>query len=416
MYQLFSTNISRALVLGLWCLILIVQPSYAQKDKANFSIPIPKSYNNYSLRVNTSNRRPEVDEVLILKAEVSPVVAADNITYQFYINGRSLGKGGAHRVYSFEDTGTYKITVVATIGSFLINSPPIILHVVDAWSQPEAIIDPEVLTVKQGEIAQFVSLSEVAEQSRQWLYWSLNTGHKSNLDNFNIDTKRLSPGRYPIQLLVKDDRGREEVARAVLIVTSSSVQEPLDVAIESKGSPVVKKPDEVDKKFELRSSHHHQLTYMSVVFWLQNTQYGPDTELRFSPGDNTEYPWSKKIRYNHHYENIGFYSAKMYFRSPEGEGQSNSVLVTVWPRWLPLVIMVFGLLLAILPFYRRFRRQQPTDSDQKIESGLGYKHQPAQGRYQITFNATEQEIISFQFEVQHVKGQQSITPKEDEET
>ncbi|HIQ07827.1 MAG TPA: hypothetical protein EYH35_05170 [Thiotrichaceae bacterium] len=411
---LFAHKIQRFIfILGLWLIVVVlIRPCvYAlNKDKADFNDPSPKSYSHYVLQVSISNHRPEVDQVLVLKAEITPAVT-DKISYQFYINGRSLGKGGAHRVYSFEDTGTYKITVVATIGSFLLNSPPIIIHVVDAWSQPAAFIEPEVQTVKQGEIAQFVSLSEVAKQSRQWLYWSLSTGHKSNLDTFRIDTKRLPPGRYPIQLLIKDDRKREAVARAILIVTNRLDKQSLDVPPDNN-----QRIPEEQQHFELRSSHHHQLTYMPVVFWLQSTQYGADTELRFDPGDNTVYPWSKKIRYSHRYKNIGSYHAVIHSRRGGKESKSNTVLIRVWPRWLPLVVMMLGLLLAILPFYRRFRHQQSSETAQKEENGLRYEHNPVQGQHQVAFNTAEQEIIRFQFEVQQPKGQQTILSKEDDDS
>lgn len=401
-----------------WLAIFIVlQPSspvYA--DKVDFNLPATKSYSHYALQMNIVNRRPEVEEAIILEAELTPIVAGEKVSYQFYINGRSIGKGGAHRVYSFEDTGTYKITALAKIGNFLLNSPPIIIHVIDAWKNPEAVIEPEVLTVRQGEPAQFTSLSETALQSQQWLYWSLSTGHKSNEDKFTIDTARLSPGRYPVQLLVKDDRKNEAVARAILTIkTKASLSGPT-VVIEEGDSSEESASDnsKLLPALEARSSHRHQLNQMPVVFWLQNTQYGADTELQFDPGDGSYYPWSKKIRYSHRYQGSGFYHAVIHSRSPSGKAKSNTVLVSIWPRWLPLVIVLLGLLFVVLPFHRHYKRQQLAQFMATQETGFYYKQYSASGRHQITFYSTDQlEVLSVSLlEEEQAKEEHDILLKE----
>ncbi|MCK5725335.1 MAG: hypothetical protein KAH22_00765 [Thiotrichaceae bacterium] len=368
----------------------------AYAEKAEFNLPVSKSYRHYVLQLNVVNRRPEVEEAIILEADLTPNIAGEKVSYQFYINGRSIGEGGTHRVHSFEDTGTYKITALAKIGSFLLNSPPVIIHVIDAWKEPEAVIEPQVLTVKQGEPAQFQSLSETASQSRQWLYWSLSTGHKSNKDQFTIDTARLSPGRYPVQLLVKDDRQREAVARAILTIKSKSGKLPGPVVmIEEGDSPEDTDPSKNMIELKIRSSHQHQLNQMAVVFWLQNTQYGADTELQFDPGDGASYRWDKKIRYSHRYQQSGFYHAVIRSRSPSGKAESNAVLVIIWPRWLPLVLILLGLLLAILPFYHHYKRQQLAQFIAAQETGFYYQQHSVSGQHQITFYSPEQlEVLS----------------------
>ncbi len=378
------------LLLTLWVLFLVIfipDITHANRKVEQYNLPQPYSYANYELRVDASTRRPEVGKPVILKATISPEISPDKVKYQFLINGAPIPEPGMHKVHTFEETGTYKISAVAKLGgSYLLNSPPIIIHVIDSWIEPEAAISPAVLTVQPGQDAVFTSLSETDPQSRQWLYWSISSGHRGSGEKFIIKTDKLAEGKYPIELLVKDDRNRESIANAYLLISTSD-ENVETLTLDASGGTIDSLGNTKSvssNNIQLRSSHTHRLENMQVVFWIQNAQPGADTELQLDSGDGFISPWSKKLRYGHRYEHFGIYTTKISARSPLGNHHSNTVTVYVWPLWLPVIMVILGLLLAGIPFFRRHQRQQ------LVPKAIQYQHQSDAGQHQLILTSDKE--------------------------
>ncbi len=396
MYRKLRLSPSPLLLLFALCFLFAAfAPDLAQAKRKveQYDLPLPHSYKNYELRVEASERRPEVGKPVILKAIINPEINPDKIEYQFLINGAPIPEPGMHKVHIFEETGTYKISAVAKLGgSYLLNSPPIIVHVIDSWVEPEAAISPAVLNVQLGKNAVFTSLSETDPQSRQWLYWSISSGHRGSGEKFVIKTDNLAVGKYPVELLVKDDRNRESIANAYLLISaageevetlnlddSGNLDESTSITGATSGSKSTN-----SNPIQLRSSHTHRLENMQVVFWIQNAQPGADTELQLDSGDSLITSWSKKLRYGHRYEHFGIYTAKISARSPEGSRHSNTVTVYVWPLWLPVIMVILGLLLAGIPFFRRRQQQQI------VPKPIQYQHQADSGQHQLIVTSEKQ--------------------------
>ena len=394
----------------------ILGSASAKRKVEQYNLPNPQSYANYQLRVEASSLRPEVGKPVILKAIIDPSTKPENVKYQFLINGAPIPEPGMHKVHTFDESGTYKISAVAKLGgSYLLNSPPIILHVIDAWVRPEAAISPAVLHVKVGEDAVFTSNSETDPESRQWLYWSISSGRRSNSERFVIKTDDLKAGKYPIELLVKDDRNRESIANAYLIVSDKNNDDDTD------GSSAVETltldtSDNADSGFglnnkngelaslQLRSSHTHRLEDMLIVFWIQNAQPGADTELQLDSGDGNITPWGKKLRYAHRYEHFGIYTSKISARSPNSNTQSNTVTVYVWPLWLPVIMVILGLLLAGIPFFRRRANQEPVAAPQPIQ----YTQLVDSGQHQLILTS-DKETPAITIRSKNDNGRQTLT-------
>ncbi len=387
---------------------IIPMSAQAKRKVEQYNLPQPQSYKNYELRVEASTRRPQIGKPVILKAIISPEIDPKKIEYQFLINGAPIPEPGMHKVHTFEETGTYKVSAVAKLGgSYLLNSPPIIVHVIDSWIEPEAVISPAVLTVQPGEDAIFTSHSETAPESRQWLYWSISSGHRGSGDKFIIKTNKLKVGKYPIELLVKDDRNRESIANAHLIITDSE-NEVETLTLDASGNIDNTIPDtnnSVRHSLQLRTSHTNRLEGMQVIFWIQNAQPGADTELQLDSGDGEITPWSKKLRYGHRYAHFGIYTATISSRSPNSNLQSNTVTVYVWPLWLPVMMVILGLLLAGIPFFKRRQRQQIPAKP------IIYQHQPSLGQHQLILTS-DQETPAVRICHDQDTGQQVLTVTE----
>ncbi len=383
---------------------LLPSPAHAKRQVEQFNLPQPPSYKHYELRVEASSRRAEAGKPVILKAILSPNIAADEVEYQFLINGSPIKEPGMHKVYIFEDTGTYKVSAVARLGgSYLLNSPPIIIHVIDAWIEPEAAIAPAMLMVKPGQDAIFNSLSETDPQSRQWLYWSASNGHRGRGDRFIIKTDKMEVGKYAIELLVRDDRNRESVAHATLIINDPD-EDIETLSLETTDNSPIEGNAAATIDLHLHASHTHRLQNMQIVFWIQNAQPGADTELQLDTGDGIQTPWSKKLRYGHRYERLGVYTARITARMPNGTQQSNTVTVYVWPLWLPVILLILGLLLAGIPFFRRHQRQQQQPDP------IRYQHLADPGHHQLILpSATETPAITIHKSSD--AGRQTLTRK-----
>ena len=395
-------------ILAILSLLLFPATLQAKRKVEQYNLPQPPSYSHYELRVEASTRRPEMGKPVILKALISPKININDVEYQFLINGAPTPEPGFHKVHIFEETGTYKISAVAKLGgSYLLNSPPIILHVIDSWLMPEAVITPTVLTVKKGQDAVFTSLSETDPQSRQWLYWSISSGHRGSGEKFIIKTDKLAAGKYPVELLVKDDRNRESTANAFLIISDSD-EKVETLTLDPNGNLDTPSPTSMldtpnPFNLQLRSSHHNRLEDMLVVFWIQNAQPGADTVLQLEAGDGTITPWSKKLRYGHRYTHFGIYTAKISAKSPQGDLQSNTVTVYVWPLWLPVIMVILGLLLAGIPYFRRHQRQQLPPKT------IQYQHQPDSGQHQLIIGSDEETPAIRIVKKMDNAGQQALT-------
>ncbi len=380
----------------------------AKRKVEQYNLPQPQSYKSYELRVEASTRRPEIGKPVILKAIISPQIDPKKIEYQFLINGAPIPEPGMHKVHTFEEIGTYKISAVAKLGgSYLLNSPPIIVHVIDSWIEPEAVISPAVLTVQPGEDAIFTSHSETAPESRQWLYWSISSGHRGSGEKFIIKTNKLVMGKYPIELLVKDDRNRESTANAYLIINDSE-KEVETLTLDASGNlddTISDTNNSVRHALQLHSSHTNRLEDMQVVFWIQNAQPGADTELQLDSGDGEITPWSRKLRYGHRYTHFGIYSATISSRSPNSNLKSNTVTVYVWPLWLPVMMVILGLLLAGIPFFKRRQRQQIAPEP------ITYQHQSSLGQHQLILTS-DQETPAVIISHDQDMGQQVLTVTE----
>ncbi|CAA6828690.1 MAG: Unknown protein [uncultured Thiotrichaceae bacterium] len=325
-----------------------------------YNLPNPTNYKSYKLRVQASTRQAEVGKPVILKAILSPETSPKQIEYQFLINGAPISEPGMHKVHTFREKGTYKISVVAKLGGvYLLNSPPLVIHVIDAWIEPEAIIAPASIVVKQGEQAVFTSESEIDQHSREWLYWSVSTGHRGSGLSFNIPTENLEPGKYPIELIARDDRKRESTANALLVVVDKETNiETLMIDGENTGAINTLPSFTGELDLQLYSSHKHRLEGMPVVFWIQNAQPGAGTELQLDTGDGKISGWSRRLRYGHAYEHFGVYQTSISSKTLSGTKTSAPVTVYIWPLWFPILLMIMGLFLAGIPFFKRQQRLQ----------------------------------------------------------
>lgn len=364
--------------------LMLSGPLLAKRKIEQYNLPTPQSFANYELRVEASNRRPEAGQAVIFKAIISPAIDDNDVEYHFLINGAAVPEPGMHKVYTFQETGTYKVSAVARLGgSYLLNSPPVIIHVIEDWLEPEAVISPRTLTVQSGQDAIFESLSEIDPQSRQWLYWSVSTGHRGTGDKFLIKTDKLKPGKYPIELKARDDRKRESIAHAFLVVTDKEVETlTLHGSDDEENMPLTISNSPAN--IELRASHSNRLQDMQIIFWIQNAQPGADTELQLDSGDGLVTPWSKKLRYGHRYQQIGIYQAHINARTPSGDIRSNSMTVYVWPLWLPVLMVISGLLLAGIPFFKRRQRRR------KEPAPVSYQLHPDPGFHQLILTSEQQ--------------------------
>ena len=362
--------------------IMISTPCQARKHVEQFNLPTPANYSGYRLNIEASNHSPEVDQAVIFKAQIDPPLSENKVEYQFLINGAPIAEPGMHKVHMFKESGTYKISAVAKLGGvYLINSPPVIIHVTDAWIAPVAEITPQTLTVNAGEEAVFYSLSETDPKSRQWLYWSVSSGHRGSGNKFTINTRNMLPGNYPIELLLKDDRKSESTDHAFLVISNEENPEVLDIEdTKDKGLPESKPLD-----LQLRASNSHRLEGMPVIYWIQNTQIGADTQLQIDTGDSYVSPWGKRLRYGHSYQHFGIYKAQISAKiSASSTQQSNTITVYIWPLWLPVLMVIIGLLLAGIPFFKRYQQQK------EEASAITYKHYSDPGHQQIIINSEEE--------------------------
>ncbi len=398
-----SAALSTALLATIIVSLLAGQSANAKRTVEQYNLPNPQSYKDYELRVEASTRRPEVGKPVILKAILNYEINANDVEYQFLINGAPIPEPGMHKVHTFQDTGTYKVSAVAKLGgSHLLNSPPLILHVINSWVTPEAVISPAKLTIRQGEKAVFTSLSETDPESRQWLYWSLSAGHRGSDERFVINTHKLAPGQYTIELIVKDDRKKESITNAYLVIYDKDSEDPSErgesgdnngigaegvetLSLDESGhlKPTTYESDDL-LNLKLHSSHKHRLEKMQVVFWIQNAQPGADTQLQLDTGDKQITPWSKKLRYGHRYESFGIYTSIISARTPEYIIKSNRVTVYVWPLWLPIIMAILGLFLAGIPFFRRRKKQH------NIPDPIHYHHHKDPGQHQLILSSDKE--------------------------
>ena len=411
------TSLLIALSIAIVISTLTTQTANAKRKVEQYNLPVPQSYKDYKLKVEASTRRPEVGKPVILKAVLNYEIDAKDVEYQFLINGAPIAEPGMHKVHTFRETGTYKVSAVAKLGvSYLLNSPPVILHVIDSWVAPEAVISPAKITLRQGEDAVFTSLSETDPESRQWLYWSINAGHRGSDDKFVIKTDKLEPGQYTVELIVKDDRKKESITNAYLVIkdkdspaTDDSINnsgndtkgvETLSLDESGKLQNTTYESDDL-LNLELHSSHTHRLEKMQVVFWIQNAQPGADTQLQLDTGDNKITPWGQKLRYGHRYESFGIYTSRISARTPEYMLKSNVVTVYVWPLWLPVIMTILGLFLAGIPFFRRRQKQQLAPDP------INYQHYKDPGKHQLILSSDKESPAII---IGHVKddGQQRI--------
>ncbi len=376
-----QTHILSQLVILIIMSIMISTPCQARERVEQFNLPVPANYSDYKLSIEASNHSPEVDQTVIFKASIEPSLPDNKIEYQFLINGAPISEPGMHKVHTFQESGTYKVSAVATLGgTYLINSPPIIIHVIDAWIPPIAEITPQTLTTSAGEEATFYSLSETDPKSRQWLYWSISSGHRGSGNKFTIDTSNMLPGNYPIELLLKDDRKSESTDHAFLVISNEENPEILDLEDQQSEELKVSKP----LNLQLRASNSHRLEGMPVIYWIQNTQIGADTQLQIDTGDSYVSPWGRRVRYGHSYQHFGIYKAQITARtSSTSTQQSNVITVYIWPLWLPVLMVIIGLLLAGIPFFNRYQLQK--------EGGtITYKHYSDPGYQQIIISSEEE--------------------------
>jgi hypothetical protein len=357
---------------GVWLLLALLVFAFlmpleasARRNPDQIHLPTPKSYKDYRLRVITNERRPETGNPIVFKAELIPHLPEDDAKIHFIINGKTYPVDGIHKVHIFEKTGTYKISAVARIGgSHLLNSPPLIVHVVEAWELPVAAISPQKLVVEPGEPAIFTSNSVVDEHSRQWLYWSMSTGHRGSGEEFRIDTRKLAPGKYPVELLLRDDRKRESIQNALLIIKGNGIDEN-ELSVETEDTNPSQATDDgssfvpPEPELVLHASQTHRLAGKSIVFWIQNAQLGADTLLKLNTGDGDSTPWGRQLRYTHSYPNYGIYTIQATGKTPLGTYTSNAIKVFIWPLWLPVLMVVMGLLLAGIPFFRNKPEEPP---------------------------------------------------------
>ena len=363
--------------------IIISTPCQARKRGVEqFNLPTPANYSGYKLSIEASNHSPEVNQAVIFKASIKPSLPSNKVEYQFLINGAPIAEPGMHKVHMFKESGTYKVSAVAKLGGiYLINSPPVIIHVVDAWVSPIAEITPHTLTVNAGETATFYSLSESDPKSRQWLYWSVSSGHRGSGNKFTIDTSRMLPGNYPIELLLKDDRKSESTDHAFLVISNEENPEVLE--LEDQQSEEIKIPAFLD--LQLRASNSHRLEGMPVIYWIQNTQIGADTQLQIDTGDSYVSPWGRRLRYGHSYKHFGIYKAQITARtSSPSTQQSNTITVYIWPLWLPVLMVIIGLLLAGIPFFKRYQLQK------EEAPSITYKYYSDPGYQQIIISSEEE--------------------------
>ncbi|MGH7927627.1 MAG: PKD domain-containing protein, partial [Candidatus Binatia bacterium] len=85
---------------------------------------------------------------------------------------------------------------------------------------PVARIDRVILEVRQGEPARFSSTSYHPDRNGKITrsLWQTSWGQRAVGDHIAIDTRRLNPGEYNVELNVFDDNGATDSARANLVV------------------------------------------------------------------------------------------------------------------------------------------------------------------------------------------------------
>lgn len=387
----------------LWlCLFISLSGiSYAVEQ---YNLPNPTNYKSYKLRVEASTRLAEVGKPVILKAILNPQTPPKQIEYQFLINGAPISEPGMHKVHTFRETGTYKVSAVAKLGGvYLLNSPPLVVHVIDAWIEPEAIISPASVVVKQGEPAIFSSESEIDQHSREWLYWSVSTGHRGSGPTFNIPTENLKPGKYPVELIARDDRKRESTASALLVVVDKDTNiETLTIDGENTQSVTTPPVFTGELDLQLYSSHKHRLEGMPVVFWIQNAQPGAGTELQLDTGDGKISGWSRRLRYGHAYEHFGIYRANISSKTLSGTNTSEAITIYIWPLWFPILLMIMGLFLAGIPFFKRQQRRKS-----EPEYPIYYTVHEDPGHHQLIVRSEEQQP-SLQVRAHKDSGRQTL--------
>lgn len=390
----------------LLCLLLSLSGiSYAVEQ---YNLPNPTNYKSYKLRVEASTRQAEVGKPIILKAILSPQTPPKQIEYQFLINGAPISEPGMHKVHTFRETGTYKVSAVAKLGGvYLLNSPPLVIHVIDAWIEPEAIISPASIVVKQGEKALFNSESEIDQHSREWLYWSVSTGHRGTGPMFNIPTEHLDPGKYPVELIARDDRKRESTASALLVVVDKDTDiETLTIDGEDTEAITTTPAFTGELDLQLYSSHKHRLEGMPVVFWIQNAQPGAGTKLQLDTGDGKISGWSRRLRYGHTYEHFGIYQANISSKTLSGTKTSDPITVYIWPLWFPILLMIMGLFLAGIPFFKRQQRLR-----NEPEYPIYYTVHEDPGHHQLIVSS-EEEQPSLLVRTHKDHGKQTLEPRQ----
>lgn len=415
-------------ILTLLFTLLLTIPSHAIKHSQ------APDYSNYKLSIEASNLVPSIGKPVVFKAKIAPYIDDSNIKYQFLINGEPIAEAGMHKVHIFQKIGNYKVSAVATLGGVhLLNSPTTIIHVSETWRPPSADITPKTLTVKTGEIAVFRSTSETDVKSRQWLYWSISSGHRGSGTTFTVNTSRLKEGKYPVTLLLRDDQQKESSSDALLIIsnqattTSPSEKTPIieektsmsttEVATEEDNGKTEKplSPNQTTLtpiELTFRASHNHRFTGMPIIFWIQNAQIGANTQVQLNMGDGEISPWGKRLRYSHVYKQSGTYSVQLLTRINANKTPIKQTLtVSIWPLWLPLVILGLILLFTIFLLFKHRSRKRTLPTTPT--SPVSYEHYPDEGYQQITIKAeSEEKVASFSLSKQLDSGTQTLKPSQ----
>ncbi len=414
------------LLMSIITTVILITPSYAVKHETeSLSQPTPNNYRNYTLSLKVSNHAPSIGNPVVFKAKIEPYLDESKIAYQFLINGEPIAEAGMHKVHIFQKSGTYNVSAVATLGrSHLLNSATTRIHVSKAWISPIAAITPAVITVKTGETAVFQSTSTTDPKSRQWLYWSISSGHRDNRTTFSINTSRLKEGKYPITLLLRDDHKKESTAHATLIINNTSNQaltptaqtaeenNQYDLANQDKTANTTNTSSNASTPIDLtfHTSHTHRFTRFPIVFWVQNSQIGANTQLQLDTGDGEISPWGRRVRYTHLYHNFGTYQAQLLVKASANAPTSTAqktLTVYIWPLWLPILIIGVILLLALVWLFKR--RKQPLPATEK--SPVTFQHHTDEGYQQITIHEeSEQKTASFTISQQTDTGTQTLNP------
>jgi len=399
--------------------IILIAPSYALKHEASSG-----NYQGYTLSLKVSNHAPSIGKPVVFKAKIEPYIDESNIKYQFLINGEPIAEAGMHKVHIFQKSGIYKVSAVATLGrSHLLNSATTRIHVSATWLPPIAAITPEIVIVKTGETAVFQNSSTTDSKSRQWLYWSLSTGHRDNGTTFRINTRRLKEGKYLITLLLRDDHKKESTAHATLVIDNSdqttsgnnqiiqpTTQNEATSPLTETTPPAKITPDTstpIDLTF--RASHTHRLSGMPIVFWVQNSQIGVNTRLQLNTGDGEQSAWGRQVRYSHTYKRLGTYQAQLFVKNSANATTivQKNLTVYVWPLWLPILIIGVILLLALIWLFKRRKNKIPATD----KSPVTYQHHPDEGYQQITITEESEQKTAALSISQHVDtGTQTLKP------